>query len=287
MKRHFRECPNRARHEVATNTWKSSRHALPLGLIAVVGLACGASRQARPSETSQQSTQTASEHAPPASDTEPAATSVWGATNLQPTELPRSSMPSSDESTTAASAASPGSGNTANGADENGFVNVAGESELSQLDDAQLAAVVQAFDDGEIRIAQLVEGRTTNDQVKRLAHDLLVSHQSMLFSDKALWSRLHVAPIANAVSARVDADTQNELTLLTSVRGDSFDRDYVELQIRDQKGAIELVGRIVPKLNSASFKAALNAARSRLEGHVRLAESAQESLSAGRPAEAP
>jgi predicted outer membrane protein len=162
---------------------------------------------------------------------------------------------------------------------DNDVANVAGESELSQLDEAQLAAIVQAFDDGEIRLAQLVERKTTNDQVKRLAHDLLVSHQSLLSSDKALCSGLHIAPIANAISARVNASTQNQVNLLTGVLGDSFDRDYVELQIRDQNGAIELVGRIIPNLKSARFKVALNAARSRLEGHVRMAQSTQESMS--------
>jgi predicted outer membrane protein len=186
-------------------------------------------------------------------------------------------MPSSDQATAAATA-SRASGNTSGTPGESGLASVPGEAELSQLDDAQLAAVVQAVNDGEIRIAQLVESRTTNADVKRLAHELLVSHQVLLSKDRALWARLNLTPSASAISARVDADTQNEVALLTGVRGDSFDRDYVELQVQDQNSAIELVGRIIPDLKRADFKAGLKSARSKLEGHLRMAESTQESL---------
>ena len=234
---------------------KSSRCALSVGMMALGSLACGAARQAPPSEVSQESPQTTSERTPLASETEPAATRAWSPAEPQAADQSRS----------------PG---------ESGLARVPGESELSQLDDAQLAAVVQAVNEGEIRIAQLVESRTTNAEVKTLAHALLVSHQALLSKDTALWARLHLTPNASAISARVDADTQTEVTLLTSVLGDAFDRDYVELQVQDQNSAIELARRIVPDLKRADFKAGLKAARSELEGHLRMAESTQESLTA-------
>jgi predicted outer membrane protein len=261
--------------------YKNCRSALSIGLIALGPLACGGSHQSPASEAPQQSTPAASVYTPPASETETAGTTAWGATNSQPADPARSSMPSSDQSTTTASTASPASGNAFGATGENGLATVPSESELSQLDEAQLAAVLQAFDDGEIRVAQLVEDRTTNADVKRLAHDLMVSHQALLSGDKALWSRLHITPSANLISARLNADSQNEVTLLTSIYGDKFDRDYVDLQVQDHNSAIELIGRIIPDLKSAAFRAGLKAALPKLQAHLRMAESAQESLEKG------
>jgi putative membrane protein len=185
-------------------------------------------------------------------------------------------------------ASSSSNGNGQNGTMEssassssNQNANTPSNAQLSQLNDAQIAAVLEALNDGEIRIAEMAEATTSKPEVRRLAHELSVDHQAMLSKEKGLWSRLHITPQANPVSGQLDSDTQTDVTKLTAAQGDQFDREYVDMQVRAHHQAIDLIDRLLPYVKNNEIRSDLEAARPKLEMHLRMAQQVSDSMKKG------
>ncbi len=159
-----------------------------------------------------------------------------------------------------------GSGPAAQGATEGqGVTNqMAGVPDVSTLSDAQLAAVVQTINMGEIQEGQLALSKSTSPDVKRFARDMIGAHRDMMNKTTAILTRLQITPNDNAVSNQLKSDTQSELQDLQSMRGKDFDRDYIDAQVRNHNKALELVDRIAPEVKNPEFKAALMSDRPKI-----------------------
>jgi putative membrane protein len=157
----------------------------------------------------------------------------------------------------------------------------AGMMDVSGMTDAQLAAVVQTINAGQIQEAQVAEAKAASPEVKRFAHEMMSGHREMLVRQNALFTRLQIMPADNPVSNQVKADTQNELSMLAQTRGHEFDRSYVDGQVSDHNKALELVDRIMPNVKNADFRSALQGDRSMIEAHLRQAEGIQQTLQKG------
>jgi putative membrane protein len=153
--------------------------------------------------------------------------------------------------------------------------------DVSGMTDAQLAAIVQTINAGQIQEAQVAEAKASSPDVKRFAHEMMNGHREMLVRQNALFTRLQIMPSDNPVSNQVKADTQNQLSTLQQVRGHDFDRSYVDDQVMDHNKALELVDRIMPNVKNSDFRMALQDDRSMIEAHLRQAETVQQSLQKG------
>ena len=150
------------------------------------------------------------------------------------------------------------------------------ETDLSNLSDAQLAEVVMAVDDGEVRLAQLGAVHATTPAVKRLAHEIQVAYEGLLSADSALWSRLQLAPATSFASRRLDADIQEQAARIATASKADFDHEYLAALTRAQNKVLDMVDAVVANARSTAFKADLTARRPKLEGHLRMAETARE-----------
>jgi putative membrane protein len=156
-----------------------------------------------------------------------------------------------------------------------------GLPDVSSLSDAQLAAIVQAVNQGEIDEAQLALGRSTSPEVKRFARDMLGAHRDMQYKINVLLGRLQLTPSENAVSNQLKSDTQSEMHELQTMRGKDFDRDYVDAQVRNHNKALEILERITPEVRNPDLKVAFTNDRPKVESHLRAAERAQLALQRG------
>ncbi|HEX8794846.1 MAG TPA: DUF4142 domain-containing protein [Polyangiaceae bacterium] len=182
------------------------------------------------------------------------------------------------------SGATPGgaTGGTAPGAGTMGSTSaMGGAMDVSSLNDAQLAAVIQAINQGEIQAAQLAEQKSTAPEVKRFARDMLTSHRNIMNEDQSVLSQAQITPSDNAVSQQLRTDAQGEMSTLEGMRGRDFDKEYVDEQIKDHNKAIELIDRIIPNIKNPQLKAQLQNARPRLEAHLREAERLQQKMQQG------
>jgi predicted outer membrane protein len=150
------------------------------------------------------------------------------------------------------------------------------ETDLSNLSDAQLAEVVMAVDDGEIRLAQLGMVHATTPAVKHFAHEIQVAYEGMLSKDNDLWSRLQLAPATSPASKKLDTDIQEQAARIATVSKADFDHEYVAALVRAQNKVLNVLDAVVANARSTAFKADLTARRPKLEGHLRMAQTAQE-----------
>ena len=156
-----------------------------------------------------------------------------------------------------------------------------GMVDLSTLNDAQFAAIVQAINAGEIQEAQLAMSKATSPDVKRFARDMAVAHRDMQSRMTTLLGRLQITPSDNAVSNQMRSDTQGEVSTLQTLRGKDFDRSYIDAQVTNHNSALETLDRITPSVKDAELKAALTATRPKIEAHLREAERVQLTLQKG------
>jgi putative membrane protein len=148
--------------------------------------------------------------------------------------------------------------------------------DVSGFTDGQIAAVMQAINQGEIQAAQLAQSKATSSDVKRFAQHMVTDHRDMQNKANTLLSRMQVTVTENPVSTQLRSDAQNELTMLQSETGRDFDRTYIDAQVRNHNQALELIDRITPNVKSTDFRSQLQSARPKIEQHLREAERLQQ-----------
>jgi putative membrane protein len=156
-----------------------------------------------------------------------------------------------------------------------------GATDVSSLNDAQFAAVVQAINQSEIQEAQLAMSKATSADTKRFARDMATGHRTMETKLDALFAHLQITPSDNAISNQIKSDAQTEMQALQAMRGKDFDRDYIDTQVTNHNKALELLDRITPNVKSSELRTALTNARTGVETHLREAERIQQSLQKG------
>ncbi|HEY8039648.1 MAG TPA: DUF4142 domain-containing protein [Polyangiaceae bacterium] len=153
------------------------------------------------------------------------------------------------------------------------------DPELSTLDDAQLAAIVQAVLDGEIRTAQLAESQAATPEVKGFAHDTTTAYLDMQIRQNAIMQRLQVASSGeSAPGARQKDAAQTKMTVLLRAPRSEFDHDYVDAEVRDQTADVDLLKRVVSSVHDPDFRTQLQAIENAVEGRLRMAQILQQRL---------
>jgi putative membrane protein len=105
--------------------------------------------------------------------------------------------------------------------------------------------------------------------------------------EQAILQKANITPSENALSMEHKNEAQQSLTTLQNARGRDFDREYVDVVIKDHNETIVLVDRILPEIKNTALKAEVLALRPRLEQHLRDAERVQHKMQTGTTAPQP
>ena len=153
--------------------------------------------------------------------------------------------------------------------------------DVAGFTDGQLAAVIVALNDQEIEESQLATTKAASKDVRAFARDMVAAHRDMLNASQALFGKLHVSAVDNAVSSKLKTATLNQMTTLEEQpRGSDFDDDYVDAQVLAHNAALDLIDRMVLTATSAELKGALEEDRSKIEAHLQAAAHLQDTLKA-------
>ena len=153
--------------------------------------------------------------------------------------------------------------------------------DVSGLDDAALAAVLQSIHLAIAQEAQVAEATTKTQEVARLAHEMSLLHTHVLTTDQTLFQQLAIVPRVNAVSRQIDADTANVVAALRDARDGSFDREYLErLTLRLQESG-QLFDRMIAVARAADLKAELSRNRADLANQLLEASRVEQGLRPG------
>jgi putative membrane protein len=153
--------------------------------------------------------------------------------------------------------------------------------DVSSLNDAQIAAVLNAVNGDQIKEAQLAGNSASMPQVRQYARQVLVTHQALQARLDSVYAQMQISPSPNAVSNQVESDGQNRVSALESLRGKDFDRVFMDDQVRSHNNALELLDRSIPNVQDKRLKTQLTDARTRVEAQLRKAEVLQQQVQQG------
>jgi len=147
------------------------------------------------------------------------------------------------------------------------------------LTDAQVAAITDAANTGELEQARLVVGRAKHQRVKDFAQLMIDHHGAAKLGQQMLVSSLGIGSTPSDTSAHVASEAQAGLASLSEAVGDDFDKAYVDLQIREHKEALDLFDtKLIPSTHAAQFKSALVDFRAKIADHLQRAQDLQQIL---------
>jgi hypothetical protein len=140
--------------------------------------------------------------------------------------------------------------------------------DVSSLDDASLAAVMQSVHQRLAQQAQLAESRSPSRDVKDASHQFGLAQADMMNGDQSLFERLSLLPRVSPVSTQIDTEGTQTLLALQGDGAGAFDGDYLEAQRRALTDFITMFDRMVSAARSPELK--VDVARQRVDMAVEL-----------------
>jgi putative membrane protein len=150
------------------------------------------------------------------------------------------------------------------------------------LTDGEIAAVVHALNQGEIRQAELALQKSRNPEVIATAQTIITDHRDMDRQTMALAGVANIQPQENELSRSLRKQSQEMDKKLSELSGSEFDRAYLEGQAKMHKQAIDTVQNdLLPAAQDPRVRRLLTAAVPKLESHQQEAVASLEDLPRG------
>ena len=150
--------------------------------------------------------------------------------------------------------------------------------DLSGLDDARLAGIVQAIQRAESQHLQLASSRASSADVLGFARDGLDSDRSGTSLDQSTFGQLKLTPTPSALSDQVQEDWQQDLTALQNAPATEFDRVFVDHEVALGMKAVTLIDSAIPVCRSTVLGERLRSDRASIAEHVQQAVALQKAL---------
>lgn len=147
------------------------------------------------------------------------------------------------------------------------------------LTDANIAAIVVAANDIDIKAGKLAEKKSDNAEVKGLGQMMVKDHEAVNKQAKDLVTKLGVKPMDNAASKSLKADAEKTYDNLKGLKGAEFDRAYVANEIGYHEAVIGvLTNALIPNAKNAELKSLLQAVLPAFQAHLDHAKMVQSHL---------
>lgn len=147
------------------------------------------------------------------------------------------------------------------------------------LTDANIAAIVVAANDIDIKAGKLAEKNATSPDAKGLGEMMVRDHEAVNKQAKDLVTKLHVTPQDNDLSKKLRADADKTYANLKAAKGAEFDRAYTANEIGYHEAVISVVQTLlIPGAKNAELKALLEQVLPALQAHLAHAKHVQTQL---------
>ena len=150
-----------------------------------------------------------------------------------------------------------------------------------QLTDAQIVAITDAANKGEIEQAKLAVRKAKDPQVKAFAQMMVDHHGTEQKKEQTLATSLSLQPETTQTSTQLQTDSQNAISSLSSQNGADFDKAYIDLQVKEHREVLDAIDtKLIPNAKNAQLKSALEAFRPKVQEHLQKAQEIQQKLGA-------
>jgi putative membrane protein len=147
------------------------------------------------------------------------------------------------------------------------------------LDDAQIVAVIQAADTGEIAQAREVLKKSKNARVRQFAQHMITAHSAAESKIANIDGKIGLTPQTNAVAEQLTSGSEQVMGNLRSASGSDFDKTYVDAQVTQHTKVLDLLdNKLIPHAQNSDLVKALQEIRAKVAGHLNDAQALQTSL---------
>lgn len=145
------------------------------------------------------------------------------------------------------------------------------------LNDAQIMAVLNTANMGEISQGQIALQKAQNAQVKSFAQKMVTDHTNNYQKGQALGARLGVTPQNNEISIKLKKDSDDVVMKLNKADGKNFDKEYIDSQVKVHKMVLKTIDdKLLPNAQNAELRNLLAQTRPAIAMHLQTAEQLQK-----------
>lgn len=144
------------------------------------------------------------------------------------------------------------------------------------LTDPQIAAIVIAADDVDIKGGEQARTKGTDPQVKDFAQRMITDHTAVNKQVHDLLMKLNATPESNSTSQSMMQQGDQEAMRLMAMSGMSYDTAYINHEVAFHEQVINAVDtNLIPSAQNPELKALLQKTRPVLQEHLDMAKRIQ------------
>ena len=145
--------------------------------------------------------------------------------------------------------------------------------------DAEIVAVVDAANQGEIDAAQLASGKARDGGVKDFAEHMTKEHGDAKQDLLDVEAKAGLKPVDSDFSMNLAKQASDEAGRLGGLDGETFDRDYVEAQVADHAALLKALDEdLIPSAKAPALAALLRKIRPVVARHLAKARRLEAAL---------
>ena len=145
--------------------------------------------------------------------------------------------------------------------------------------DANVVDVLTVANQGEVDYSQLGVDKATNASVKQFAKLMVKDHGAMLDAVKNLSSKLNVTAAPNDKVNDLQKESQKDITDLNGKKvGKDFDHEFMEEQVDMHQETLDLLNDLDSKTTNADLKAAIAEAKPKVQAHLDQAKAIKDKV---------
>jgi putative membrane protein len=148
-----------------------------------------------------------------------------------------------------------------------------------QLTDANIAAIVVAANNIDIRNGELALERSGRSDIRAFAQTMISDHSGVNKAAVDLVTKLKVTPVENATSTGLVASANDTRAALAARTGLDFDRAYIANEVDYHRAVLLAIDdALIPAAQNPELRALLVAVRPAVAAHLQHAESLKQQV---------
>jgi len=145
--------------------------------------------------------------------------------------------------------------------------------------DPQIASIVVTANQVDIDAGKLAASKTTNQEVKTFAQQMVTDHTGVNKQATALVTKLKVTPEDNPTSQSLKSGGDKNVAALKDLKGAAFDKAYIDHEVVYHQQVLDAIDKtLIPNAKNAELKALLEKVRPAIAAHLEHAKHVQMSL---------
>lgn len=153
-------------------------------------------------------------------------------------------------------------------------------ADTAGITDANIAAILSAANQAEIRPSQLAQQRAQNQQVRQYAQRMITDHTALEDSMQALTRQHNITPQDNQLSRQMLAQTDSVTQRLQGLQAAEFDREYMRFMVQSHQMTLDTIDRqLLQSAQNPQLRTAVEQrVRPAVAGHLQEAQQLQGNL---------